>query len=100
MCRVEDVDEALDYVIQTQSYSFEETMFRLPEKQKMVLIALAKNGPAKAITSSAFLRKFGLPSASTVQSAVRGLLEKDFITYERGVYSVYDLFLDYWIQKF
>lgn len=98
-CGLADVDEALDYVIKTQSYSYEETMFRMPEKQKMVLIALAKNGPSQAITSSAFLRKFGLPSASTVQSAVRGLLEKDFVTYERGIYTVYDLFLGYWIQK-
>ena len=99
VCTKEDVDEALSYVVRTQSYSFEETMFRLPEKQKMVLIALAKNGPSKAITSTAFLRKYGLPSASTVQSAVRGLLEKDFVTYEKGTYSVYDLFLAYWIQK-
>lgn len=98
-CKVADVEEALDYVIKTQVYSFEETMFRLPEKQKMVLIALAKNGPSKAITSSAFLQKYRLPSASTVQSAVRGLLEKDFVTYERGVYTVYDLFLGYWIQR-
>ena len=98
-CEVDDVDVALDYVIRTQAYSFEETMFRLPEKQKMVLVALAKNGSSKAITSTAFLHKYGLPSASTVQSAVRGLLEKDFVTYERGSYFVYDLFLGYWIQK-
>lgn len=98
-CGVEDVTDALDYVVKTQAYSFEETMFRLPEKQKMVLIALAKNGPTKAITSAAFLRKYGLPSASTVQSAVKGLLEKDFVTHEKGTYSVYDLFLGYWIQK-
>lgn len=97
-CKVSDVEDALDYVVRTQSYSFEETLFRLPEKQKMVLIALAKNGPSKAITSSAFLHKYGLPSSSTVQSAVKGLLEKDFVTNEKGVYSVYDLFLGYWIQ--
>ncbi len=65
----------------------------------MVLIALAKNGPSEGITSTAFIKKYGLPSASTVQSAVKGLLDKDFVTYERGIYSVYDLFLGYWIRK-
>ena len=75
-------------------------MFRLPEKQKLVLTALAKEGMAKGITSSAFLRKYRLPSASTVQSAVRGLLEKDYITLEQGVYTVYDLFLAYWIRRY
>lgn len=99
ICTPDMVGEALEYVLKTQSYSYEETLFRLPEKQKMVLIALAKNGPAKGITSGAFLRKYGLQSASTVQSAVRALLEKDFVTYEQGTYYVYDLFLGYWIQR-
>lgn len=98
-CTTEMVDEALDYVLRTQGYSYEETLFRLPEKQKMVLIALAQNGPTKSVTSSAFVRKYGLSSASTVQSAIRGLLEKDFVTYEQGTYYVYDLFLWYWIKK-
>lgn len=99
MCTLDMVDVALDYVLKTQKFSYEETLFRLPEKQKMVLVALAKNGPSKGITSSAFIRKCGLPSASTVQSAVRALLEKDFLTYELGTYYVYDLFLGYWIQR-
>lgn len=77
---------------------YKETMFRIPEKQKLVLVALAKEGVAKGITSGAFLKKYRLPSASTVQSAVKGLLEKDFVTQEQGVYTVYDLFLAYWIK--
>jgi len=30
---------------------------------------------------------------------MRGLLEKDFVTLEQGVYSVYDIFMTYWIQS-
>ena len=73
-------------------------LFRLPEKQKMVLIALAKNGPTKSVTSGAFVKKYSLQSASTVQSALRGLLEKDFVTLEQGVYTVYDIFMAHWLQ--
>ena len=98
-CEVEQVEEALDYILKTQSYVYEETISRLPEKQTMVLIALSKNGPTKSITSSAFVERYSLQSASTVQSAMKGLLEKDFVTFEKGVYSVYDIFLDYWIQR-
>ena len=97
-CQVENVQEAMDYIIKTQSYSYEEVLFRLPEKQKMVLIALAKNGPSKGVTSAAFIKKYALQSASTVQSALRGLLEKDFVTLEQGAYQVYDIFMAYWIQ--
>lgn len=97
-CDVSQVQVALEYILKTQSYSFEEILFRLPEKQKMVLRALAQNGPTKSITSSAFVKKYALQSASTVQSAIRGLLEKDFVTLEQGVYSVYDLFMAYWLR--
>ncbi|MBQ0089685.1 MAG: ATPase [Prevotellaceae bacterium] len=98
-CTVDMVNDALNYVLNTQGYSYEETLFRLPEKQKMVLLALAQNGPTKQITSSSFVNKYGLSSASTVQSAIRGLLEKDFVTYEQGTYYIYDLFLWYWLRR-
>lgn len=98
VCHLDNVDAALDYILKTQEFMYKETMFRIPEKQKLVLVALAKEGAAKGITSSAFLKKYRLPSASTVQSAVKGLLEKDFVTQEQGVYTVYDLFLAYWIK--
>lgn len=99
ICHEDDVQEALDYIVRTNAYSYEEILFRLPEKQKMVLIALAKNGPTKSMTSAAFVKKYSLQSASTVQSALRGLLEKDFVTQEQGIYSVYDIFMACWIQR-
>lgn len=98
-CDEAAVDEALDYILKTSDYGFKEIMFRIPEKQKMVLVAIAKEGVVSGVTSGAFIRKYKLPSASTVQSAVRGLLEKDFISLEQGMYYVYDLFLAYWIQR-
>ena len=99
LCEQENVQEALDYIVKTQAYSYEEVLFRMPEKQKMVLIALAKNGPTQKVTSASFVKKYSLQSASTVQSAMRGLLEKDFVTIEKGIYSVYDIFFAYWLQS-
>lgn len=98
-CTADQVPAALDYIIKTQAFSYEETLFRLPEKQKTVLVALAKNGATKGITSGAFIRQYRLTSASAVQAAVKGLLEKDFITCEKGVYRVYDFFLAEWLRR-
>ena len=36
-------------------------------------------------------------TASTVQAATKGLLEKDFITHDLGTYSVYDKFFALWL---
>jgi hypothetical protein len=71
----------------------------LPAKQKELLIAIAKEGEARAVTSGAFVKEYGLSSASSVQSALRGLLEKDFITIDAGAYHIYDRFLQIWLSS-
>lgn len=98
-CTVSMVDEALTYILDSQAFGYREQMFRLPEKQGRVLTAIAKEGEATAVTSGQFIRKHKLSSASTVQSALRGLLEKDYVTQEQGHYAVYDVFLSYWIIR-
>lgn len=98
-CTPDCVLNALNYILEAQEYSFKETLFRIPERQKSLLVALAKSGPSKAITSSDFVRHNGLQSSSSVQAAIRGLLDKDFVTMEQGTYSLCDLFLEYWIKE-
>ena len=71
----------------------------MPEKQRIVFMAIAAEGKAKAISSGGFVRKYKLQSASSVSSAVKGLLEKDFITYDKGIYQVYDQFFQLWLQR-
>jgi len=74
-------------------------MAQIPQKQRALLIAIAKEGKAKAISSGTFVKKHHLPSPSSILSAVKGLLEKDLITKEGDTYSVYDIFLRMWICR-
>ena len=71
-------------------------LFLLPSKQKEVLLAICKEGKAVNLTSRPFLQRYHL-TASTVQAAVKGLLEKDFITHDMGVYTPYDQFFAQWL---
>ena len=64
-----------------------------------ILIAITKEGKAQAITSGAFIKKYKLSSSSSVQSALKGLLEKDFVTQEQGTYQIYDQFLGIWLKE-
>ena len=98
-CTKEMIPEALKSVIASYHYTFEETLFRLPERQNELLIAITKEGEAKSVTSGKFVNKYSLASSSSVQSALRGLLEKDFITYEQGVYRTYDRFFCIWLTE-
>lgn len=98
-CGSEVVETALQNILDTMKYVYEEILFRLPEKHKGLLIAIAKEGKARHVTSGEFIRKYGLSSASSVQSALKGLADKDFITHENGVYHIYDKFFRIWLDR-
>ncbi|MGL5785252.1 MAG: AAA family ATPase [Bacteroidales bacterium] len=98
-CNLTMVDIAQESVVASFRYSYEETLFRLPEKQKNLLIAIAKEGKAQAVTGSLFVKKYHLPSASSVQSALKGLLDKDFVSTEQGTIYVYDRFFALWLIR-
>jgi len=98
-CYTEDaVDNAIRLIVDSNKYIYSENLFRLPDKQGKLLIAIAKDGKVSAPTSSEFIKKHNLISASSVQSALKGLIEKEFITRERNVYTVYDRFFEIWLK--
>ena len=98
-CSLAMLDEALTNLISTREFTFQEILSRLPEKQKEILIAIAKEGKAIGVTSADFVKKYTLQTPSSVQSALRYLLEKDLVTQENNVFSVYDRFFGIWIKQ-
>ena len=98
-CDIGKLDLAIQNVILTQEGSYQDLMSHLAPKQKLILQAIAREGKAKAVTSSAFIKKYNLPSASSVQSAIKGLLKNDIITQEDNCYRVYDYFFATWLAK-
>ena len=99
VCTTEMIDKAIDTYLQLSSAYYEELLRQMPEKQRNVFLAIATEGQVKGISSGKFVRKYNLPSTSSVVSAVKGLLEKDFITQNDNVYSIYDRFFQLWIEK-
>ena len=99
LCSVEKLNTAWRNVIQTQEGSYKELLSTLAPKQKLVLQAIAKEGEARGVTSSTFIKKYKLVSASSVQSALRLLLKNDLITQTDDAYRVYDYFFADWLAK-
>lgn len=98
-CADDMVDEALEIILRDNNVIFESLLFQLPPKQKDLLMAICQEGKATQITSGKFIKKYHLPSASSVQSAIKGLLEKEFVTMEMGVYEVYDKIFGLWLKQ-
>jgi hypothetical protein len=91
------ISEAKSNVIMAQENSYKDLLSNIPPKQKTVLQAIAKEGIAQNITSSKFIKKYNLNSASSVQAAVERLMKNDIITKRDKGYRVYDFFLSEWL---
>jgi hypothetical protein len=63
-----------------------------------LLLAIAKEKELKEPTSQLFTQKYKL-SASSVQRALKTLIEKEMIYEKNGAYFVYNQFLSYWIRS-
>ena len=98
-CSAELIEAAIDNILRSNEFTYQSMLFQLPPKQKELLIALSKAGKAEAITSTKFIQRWHLSSSSSVQSAIKGLLDKNFVTTTLGVYEVYDRFFALWLTR-
>ena len=98
-CTLEMVDKAVDYLLDLYSEHYEMLFRQMSERQRLVFSAIAKEGRAQNITGGAFIKKYQLWSASSVMSAAKALLDKDFITQEGDAYFVYDQFFALWLLR-
>ena len=99
-CEIGMLETAKRNVITMQEMNYKEMLQQVPAKQKPVLLALAKEQLAVNAMSGSFVKKYGLSSASSVQSALKGLLEKDLITRTEKGYRVYDFFFAEWLRNY
>lgn len=99
ICTLELAQEAIENKIDSYKPLYQSTLSLLPERQKEILYAIAKEGKATAITSGTFIKKHGLLSQSSVQTAVKQLFDKEIITSENNVYQVYDRFFGLWLAN-
>ena len=98
-----DILETLSNILEEKGGTFASVMNQLNFQQKETLIAIAKEGKARGVTSVAFVKKHALKSPSSVQYAISALLDKQLLTYQNEertkTYSVSDRFLEMWICK-
>ena len=92
VCTTEYIDFAWDNIIMSQEDRYQSILYHLAPKQKQILYAIAKDGKAANITSSDFIKRHRLVSASSVQAAMKPLLKHDIVTCEEGTFRIYDYF--------
>lgn len=91
------VEQALWHILKLEKRAFDDNIAELPEMQKQVIIAIAKEGKVKEVTSSGFVLRHSLRSSSTVQSALMALYSKEYISKDDGFYSITNRFLRFYL---
>ena len=103
-CSLTTLRRAIDDIIEDNDFTYRTHLMSMGLAQKEVLYAVARSGVAMQITGSAFVNKYRLGSASSVQSAIRKLKSDGWVTEylnQEGqkCYQLNDYFLMLWVQK-
>jgi hypothetical protein len=97
-CTVDRINHALQNIIDVQEGVYLSQLAMLSPKQKQLLQAIAQEGAVKSVTSAAFIKKYVLDSASSVQSAYKGLSDKGVLSLTDGLHRISDYFFAIWLQ--
>jgi hypothetical protein len=92
-----DVGAALAAVLRSENAHFSLVWDQASRVQRLVLEALARE-PTESITASDYRARHGLPTSSSVQTALEALVEDEVVTkIRRGEYRISEPFLPEWI---
>ena len=96
---IDDVNRAIVYLVDSRSPQYESLAQFLSSNQFNLLKAIASEGLVAEPTGVKFIREHNMASASVVQSALRGLLEKDIVYRTPRGYIIYDRFMSIWLKR-
>lgn len=100
---IEEVKEACDQLMKQGEAIYLQYRQMLTVKQWNYIIAIAKEGSVRQITSAQFLGKHKIGSASASQRLADALCEKgllnDEATLDGTVYTVNDVFFSHWMER-
>ena len=97
-CTVDRINQALQNIIDVQEGVYLSQLALLSPKQKQLLQAIAQEGVVKSVTATAFIKKYVLDSASSVQSAFKGLADKGVLSSTDGHHHISDYFFAIWLR--
>ena len=93
------VTEAILSVLSDKSNQYDTLMMFLTDNQLSLLMAIAREGIVNQPQSKEFVRKYDLPTLSSIKKALEVLKEKELIYQTPEGYIVYDRFMGLWLSR-
>ena len=98
-CNSETLLQSIYNILDSNDLHYREMLSNITIRQKELLYAIAIEGKAMQITSSSFINRHKLLSASSVQAALKKLTATEIVVEEGKQYRISDRFLRLWILR-
>ncbi len=92
--------DAIRLVMLGKATQYENIIQFLTDNQFSLLKAIAQERKVSQPTAQEFIQKYSLSGASSVQSALETLVNKELVYSLPDGYIIYDRFFDLWLQRF
>lgn len=96
---VNQVKQVLAGLIEENAPVYQNIIALLTDNQVALMLAVAREGRVAAPNSGGFIKRYGLKTPSSVNTALKSLLEKELIYKSADGYMVYDRFMALWLQS-
>lgn len=93
------VDYAIGEVVAESTYTYENLLAAYPASNIRLLKAIAKAGCVREINSGDFITEYRLRAASSVNSALKRLIDREMVCKTADGYIVYDRFMAIWLRQ-
>ena len=90
--------ECVREVLRENEFYYQHLLQVYPRGQIKLVKAVAKEKKVKEVLSGAFIARYGLTAASSVQSALARMLEEEILYRSTDGYIVYDRFFGQWLD--
>lgn len=92
-------DYAIGEVVAESTYTYENLLAAYPASNVRLLKAIAKAGYVREINSGDFITEYKLRAASSVNSALKRLIDREMVYKTADGYIVYDRFMAIWLRQ-
>jgi hypothetical protein len=89
----------LNQIIDSQSIIFQNTFDTLNNNQRRVLVAVAQSDENSELFSNELRSKFNLPSSSTLNTTIKGLISRNLIQKDKSVYRLINPIFREWLKQ-
>lgn len=96
---MQSVNTAVEELITESTYTYENLLTAYPASNVKLLKAIAREKCVKEINAGDFISAYKLKAASSVNTALKRLIDKELVYRTSKGYIVYDRFLSIWLRQ-